>query len=78
VPHLRGAPESLRGIGAVDDADRVDGMLAEALLRSGSPVEAERFLSALLERVRPDAPTRDLATRLHDEVREAITGLNDR
>jgi tetratricopeptide (TPR) repeat protein len=78
VPHLRGAPESLRGIGAVDDADRVEGMLAEALLRSGSPVESERILSALLKRMRPGAPTRDLATRLHDEVREAISGLNDR
>jgi tetratricopeptide (TPR) repeat protein len=78
VPHLYGAPESLRGIGAVDDADRVEGMLAEALLRSGSPVEAERLLNVLLKRMRPDAPTRDLARGLHDEAREAIKGLNDR
>ncbi|GIE32117.1 hypothetical protein Ait01nite_051620 [Actinoplanes italicus] len=78
VPHLRGAPENLRGIGAVDDADRVEGMLAEALMRSGSLEDAERILGALLKRMRPDAPTRDLATRLYDEVHTAITGLNDR
>jgi tetratricopeptide (TPR) repeat protein len=75
LPHLYGAPERLRGIGAVDDADRVEGMLAEALLRSGSPKEAERILGALLKRMRPDAPTRELASELYDE---AINRLNDR
>jgi tetratricopeptide (TPR) repeat protein len=75
LPHLYGAPERLRGIGAVDDADRVEGMLAEALLRSGSPKEAERILGALLKRMRPDAPTRELASELFDE---ATNRLNDR
>ncbi|MEU4156215.1 tetratricopeptide repeat protein [Actinoplanes sp. NPDC026670] len=75
LPHLYGAPERLRGIGAIDDADRVEGMLAEALLRSGSPKEAERILGALLKRMRPDAPTRELASELYDEV---INRLNDR
>ncbi|MEV4278712.1 tetratricopeptide repeat protein [Actinoplanes xinjiangensis] len=75
LPHLYGAPERLREIGAVDDADRLDGMLAEALLRSGSPKEAERILGALLKRMRPDAPTRDLASELYDEV---LNRLNDR
>ncbi|WP_433792836.1 tetratricopeptide repeat protein [Actinoplanes sp. CA-252034] len=75
LPHLYGAPERLREIGAVDDADRVEGMLAEALLRSGSPKEAERILGALLKRMRPDAPTRELASELYDEV---TNRLNDR
>jgi tetratricopeptide (TPR) repeat protein len=75
LPHLYGAPERLRGIGAVDDADRVEGMLAEALLRSGSPEEAERILGALLKRMSPDAPTRELASELYDEARNR---LNDR
>lgn len=75
LPHLYGAPERLREIGAIDDADRVEGMLAEALLRSGSPKEAERILGALLKRMRPDAPTRELASGLYDE---ATNRLNDR
>ncbi|BEL10598.1 hypothetical protein Q0Z83_087890 [Actinoplanes sichuanensis] len=75
LPHLYGAPERLREIGAIDDADRVEGMLAEALLRSGSPKEAERILGALLKRMRPDAPTRELASELYDE---ATNRLNDR
>ncbi|MEU8655970.1 tetratricopeptide repeat protein [Actinoplanes philippinensis] len=75
LPHLYGAPERLREIGAVDDADRVEGMLAEALLRSGSSREAERILGALLKRMRPDAPTRELASELYDE---ATNQLNDR
>jgi tetratricopeptide (TPR) repeat protein len=75
LPHLYGAPERLREIGAVDDADRVEGMLAEALLRSGSPEEAERILGALLKRMRPDAPTRELASELYDEAQNR---LNDR
>ncbi|WP_052163827.1 tetratricopeptide repeat protein [Actinoplanes utahensis] len=75
LPHLYGAPERLREIGADDDADMVEGMLAEALLRSGSPAEAERLLSGLLKRMGPDAPTRELAEQLHTE---AVNGLNDR
>ena len=75
LPHLYGAPERLREVGAEDDADMVEGMLAEALLRSGSPAEAERVLSRLLERMRPDAPTREMAEELHTE---AVNGLNDR
>lgn len=58
LPHLEGAPERLRAIGAGDDADRVDGMYAEALLRSGAPVEAEARLRALLAGMATDAPTR--------------------
>ncbi|MDI6099051.1 tetratricopeptide repeat protein [Actinoplanes sp. NEAU-A12] len=78
LPHLRDAPERLRGIGAADDADRVEGMLAEALLRSGSAHEAERILGALLKRMRPDAPTRELAVDLYDAALEAVNRLNDR
>ncbi|MEV0896941.1 tetratricopeptide repeat protein [Actinoplanes sp. NPDC049802] len=74
LPHLEGAAEPLRGIGAVDDADRVEGMLAEALLRSGSPREAGRILGELLQRMGPDSPTRELVTSLYAEVRAAEQG----
>ncbi|MEU4422899.1 tetratricopeptide repeat protein [Actinoplanes sp. NPDC024001] len=78
VPHLRGAPERLREIGAEDDADRVAGMLAEALLRSGSPREAQEMLDTLLKGMHPDAPTREMAADLYEEAREATNRLNDR
>jgi tetratricopeptide (TPR) repeat protein len=78
LPHLRDAPERLRGIGAEDDADRLEGMLGEALLRSGSVRESEQILGALVKRMRPDAPTRELVTGLHDEALEAVNRLNDR
>jgi tetratricopeptide (TPR) repeat protein len=75
LTHLYGAPDILRGIGATDDADRVDSSIGEALLRSGSPVEAERVLGALLERMSPDLPIRQMVVQLHEE---ATKGLNDR
>lgn len=78
VPHLRGAPERLREIGAGDDADRVAGMLAEALLRSGAPDDAVELLGDLLENMRPDAPTREMAADLYAEAKEAANRLNDR
>ncbi|MBB2944826.1 tetratricopeptide (TPR) repeat protein [Actinoplanes lutulentus] len=78
VPHLRGAPERLREIGATDDADRVTSMLAEALLRSGSVDEAETMLDTLLAGMDPDAASRELTVTLLDEAREAKKGLNDR
>ncbi|MBU2669990.1 tetratricopeptide repeat protein [Actinoplanes bogorensis] len=68
VPHLRGAPEKLAAIGATDQAERIEGMLGEALLRSGQTSEAEALLAALLERMAPDAPTREMAERLHEEA----------
>ncbi|MEV6303716.1 tetratricopeptide repeat protein [Actinoplanes sp. NPDC051861] len=71
VPHLRGAPERLREIGAGDDADRVAGMLAEALLRSGSATEAREILEAVVAGMRPDAPARNWATELLEEARAA-------
>ncbi|MEU4692077.1 tetratricopeptide repeat protein [Actinoplanes sp. NPDC023714] len=70
VPHLRGRPEQLREIGAIDDADQVTTMLAEALLRSGSVREAEEMLDTLLAGMAPDAPGRELATGLRVEARE--------
>ncbi|MEU4557281.1 tetratricopeptide repeat protein [Actinoplanes sp. NPDC023936] len=78
VPHLRGAPELLRGIGATEDAERVTCMLAEALFRSGSPEEAEEMLDTLLAGLAPDAPARKLAEELRTEAHEAKKGLNDR
>jgi tetratricopeptide (TPR) repeat protein len=78
MPHLRGAPEQLRVIGATDDADQVTNMLAHALLRTGSLDEAEAMLDTSLAGMRPDAPARELAIRLLDETREAKKGLNDR
>ncbi|WP_430779637.1 tetratricopeptide repeat protein [Actinoplanes sp. G11-F43] len=75
LPYLAGAPERLREIGADEEADRMECMVAEALLRSGSVMEAERVLSPLVKRLGPDSPARELAVNLHNE---AINGLNDR
>ncbi|WP_250031924.1 tetratricopeptide repeat protein [Paractinoplanes maris] len=74
LPHLRGAPERLRAIGATDQADRVEGMLGEALLRAGQAVEAEALLRALIERLPADAPSREVAVRVHQEARAEVEG----
>jgi hypothetical protein len=74
LPYLRGAPERLRAIGAVDDADRLGGMLGEALLRSGSPAEAEALLRALLAGMAPDAPGREVAATVYAEAQAALNG----
>ncbi|WP_229076514.1 tetratricopeptide repeat protein [Actinoplanes sp. DH11] len=71
VPHLRGAPERLREIGAAEDADRVTCMLAEALLRSGDPDEAVELLEAALAGMAPDAQARQTATDLLAGARDA-------
>ncbi|WIM96583.1 tetratricopeptide repeat protein [Actinoplanes oblitus] len=70
LPHLEGAPERLRTIGATEDADRVTNMRAEALLKSGHPVEA----LALLDALAPEARHPDV----YADTRKAIDGLNDR
>ncbi|MCO8277598.1 tetratricopeptide repeat protein [Actinoplanes sp. TRM 88003] len=74
LPHLRGIPERLQAIGATDQADRIEGMLGEALFRAGHEVEAEALLRALLERMPADGPSRDIAARVHDEARAALEG----
>nr|WP_221380920.1 tetratricopeptide repeat protein [Actinoplanes polyasparticus] len=74
LPHLRGAPERLRAIGATDQADRIEGMLGEALFRAGHEAEAEALLRALIERMPADAPSREVAVRVHDEARAALEG----
>ncbi|AEV81041.1 hypothetical protein ACWT_0027 [Actinoplanes sp. SE50] len=70
LPHLDGAPERLRAIGARDDADRVTGMLSEALLRSGRPAEALALMESLPEEKR--------FAELYAEARAAVDRLNDR
>ena len=74
LPHLRGAPERLATIGATEQADRIEGMLGEALLRSGSATEAEALLRALLKRMPDDAPSREVAVRVHGEALAATAG----
>jgi tetratricopeptide (TPR) repeat protein len=77
LPHLRGADGRLRAIGATDDADQLAGMYAEALLRSGSPAEAEPVLRKVLDGMAPDAPGRETTEKVYAEVREAL-GRSDR
>jgi hypothetical protein len=72
LPYVRGASEPLRAIGATDDADNVGGMYAEALLRSGSPAEAERVLGPLLEGMAPEAPGREVAETVWAEIRKEL------
>jgi hypothetical protein len=90
LPHLANGPAALRGIGATDDADQVEGMHAEALLRSGTPERAEALLRPLLDGMRPDALTRPMAAALLADTLDALDrageatelriqeGLNDR
>ncbi|MCU7729784.1 tetratricopeptide repeat protein [Actinoplanes sp. KI2] len=72
LPHLHGADTPLRAIGATDDADHLAGMYGEALLRSGSPAEAEPVVRELLDRMAPDAPGRESAEKVYAEIVEAL------
>jgi tetratricopeptide (TPR) repeat protein len=72
LPYLTGQPDRLRSIGAVDDADEVEGMLAEALLRSGRPTEAAALLHGTLAGMRPDAPTRSVAAQVLAEALDEL------
>jgi thioredoxin-like negative regulator of GroEL len=74
LPRLRGAPARLAAIGADEQADRVEGMLGEALLRAGFVSEAEELLRKLVERLPDDAPSRELAVRVHEEAQAAAEG----
>jgi cellulose synthase operon protein C len=68
VAELRSGVAGLRELGAAADADRVLGMLSEALLRAGEPAEAEALLADLLSRLPADAPERPGLTELHAEA----------
>lgn len=72
LPHLHGADGPLRAIGAADDADHLAGMYGEALLRSGSPGEAEPVVRQLLDGMAPDAPGRETAEKVYAEILEAL------
>jgi hypothetical protein len=47
-------------------------MYGEALLRSGSPAEAEPVMRELLDRMAPDAPGRESAEKVYAEIVEAL------
>ena len=68
LPHLRGVPDRLQAIGAGDDADRVELLLAEALLRTGAVPDAEVLLTGLLDRLPADGPARRAAAELLAET----------
>ena len=72
LPHLRDAPERLRRIGADGEAEHLTVMYGEALLRSGSPAEAEAVLSGLLGRMTSGSPGRERAVTVYAEAREAL------
>ena len=72
LPHLHGADAPLRAIGATDDADHLAGMYGEALLRSGSPGEAEPVVRKLLDGMAPDAPGRQTAEQVYAEILQAL------
>jgi tetratricopeptide (TPR) repeat protein len=71
VAHLRGGPEKLRAVGATDDANRLECMLGEALLRSGEAAEASALLTDLLARTPGDWPLREAAERMKAEAQGA-------
>ncbi|GAA2651243.1 tetratricopeptide repeat protein [Paractinoplanes durhamensis] len=71
LPIVRDAPARLRAIGATDDADHLDGMLGEALLRSGDPAAAEAHLRDLLAGMASDARGWELAEKIYQEAQEA-------
>ena len=72
LPHLHGADAPLWAIGATDDANHLAGMYGEALLRSGSPGEAEPIVRELLDGMAPDAPGRETAEKVYAEIVEAL------
>jgi hypothetical protein len=49
-------------------------MLGEALLRAGFVTEAEELLRKLVERLPDDAPSRELAVRVHEEAQAEAEG----
>jgi tetratricopeptide (TPR) repeat protein len=72
LPHLTGAPERLRDIGATEDADQIEGMLGEALLRSGDPAAAIALLRRTIAGMGPDAPTMTIAVTVLAEALRAL------
>jgi cytochrome c-type biogenesis protein CcmH/NrfG len=62
----------LRDLGALADADRLTGTLAEALLRAGEPAEAEALFKGLLDRLPSEAPERAALTELHAEAAKSL------
>ena len=71
VPYLTGAPERLRAIGAIAEADQVATMLGEALLRSERAEEARDLLSEVLAGTAPDGDSRQYTARVLAEALEA-------
>jgi tetratricopeptide (TPR) repeat protein len=78
VAELRAGVAGLSELGAQADADRLAGLLAEALLRAGEPAEAGALLGALLGRLPADAPERATLTPLHAEALQAVEDQPDR
>jgi hypothetical protein len=72
LPHLHGADAPLRAVRATEDADILARMYGEALLRSGSPAEAEPVVRKLLDGMAPGAPGRETAEKVYAEIREAL------
>jgi cytochrome c-type biogenesis protein CcmH/NrfG len=68
---LRSGVAGLHDLGAHADADRLTGLLADALLRAGEPAEAEALLTAVLGRLPADAPERASLTELHAAAAQA-------
>jgi tetratricopeptide (TPR) repeat protein len=71
VPYVTDAPDRLRRIGAIGEADQVGTMLGEALLRSGHPHDAEDVLRPILAEMAQDAPSRQVTARVLAEALEA-------
>ncbi|MET0422787.1 MAG: tetratricopeptide repeat protein [Actinoplanes sp.] len=74
VPQLRGVPERLRAIGATAEADGIETMLGEALLRAGQAKDAVTLLDGLLDHLEMDSPIRNSVIELRDEARTASKG----
>ena len=72
VPHVTDAPERLRRIGAIGEAEQVGTMLGEALLRSGRPSDAEKVLRPILAGMAEGAPSRQVTARVLAEALEAV------
>jgi tetratricopeptide (TPR) repeat protein len=71
VAEMRSGVAGLRDLGAGADADRLEALLGEALLRAGEPADAETLLRALLDRLPADAPDRPGLAELHAEAAQA-------
>ena len=68
VGYLDGLGATLRGIGAIEEAENADWLLADSLLRAGRAPDAEKVLRRMLDEVDEESVNRESVIQLLDIV----------